>query len=82
MGLLKITLLVTGAAGTIDQGLVLAQCSFYSSILTVRGSKERNKVEGRGMSDLSATQNFTKGQNCIYQNRAPFLLMCRRTMRE
>lgn len=58
MGLLKITLLVTGAAGTIDQGLVLAQCSFHSSILTVRGSKERNKVEGRANVRLICYSEF------------------------
>lgn len=43
IGLLEITLLVTSGAGFSNQGLPLAQSSFYNTILTVRWSKEETK---------------------------------------
>ena len=43
IGLLEITLLVTGGAGVSSQGLPLVQFSFYNTILTVRWFKEETK---------------------------------------
>ena len=43
IGLLEITLLVTSGAGFSNQGLPLAQSSFYNTILTERWSKEETK---------------------------------------